>query len=481
MGQISFDGNPILVDSLSSPNGQNYLIVDHSSNRIAFTEEVSGAGSGQLEISTKSIALEGATWEVVVLPDFLGKKGMISPLGFTSSGLLVNKVDFGKGVYTGQIQLISQDELLSGIEIPFFKNRGPIQSGCISADGNFLIISMESNNSYGVEDLYVSKRNADGAWGSLKNLGYQINTDFQEITPFLAADNRTLIFATNGRGGKGSFDLFSTTRLDNSWRNWSVPKSLGDQINTSGSETSFSFQDGGKWAWFVSSQDSDGYGEILRIKIKEEIDADTTSVQEVLMAEVTLQAVEVIKLKIVDAFTNASIGATLINGIDTINNVNGLFTVDSLNSEEIEIKAPGYLPKMVMLDEQLRVGENVIALSSIAVGNTIALENVLFRRGTADMVEGSGKELDLVVEVMNDNPNIKILLKGHTDNTGDPVLNVKLSEERVKSVKEYLISRGISPYRVTGRGYGGNEPLASNATEESRKLNRRVEFEVLED
>jgi OmpA-OmpF porin, OOP family len=97
------------------------------------------------------------------------------------------------------------------------------------------------------------------------------------------------------------------------------------------------------------------------------------------------------------------------------------------------------------------------------------------------MVAGSEKELNLVVEVMNDNPEMKILLKGHTDNTGDQVVNRRLSEARVKTVRAYLLDQGINAYRIRGKGFGGNVPLVSNATEETRKLNRRVEFEVIED
>ena len=82
---------------------------------------------------------------------------------------------------------------------------------------------------------------------------------------------------------------------------------------------------------------------------------------------------------------------------------------------------------------------------------------------------------------MNDNTNIKILLKGHTDNTGDPVKNIQLSEARVKTVKAYILSQGINAFRVSGKGFGGNQPIASNDSEDTRKLNRRVEFEVIED
>ena len=119
-------------------------------------------------------------------------------------------------------------------------------------------------------------------------------------------------------------------------------------------------------------------------------------------------------------------------------------------------------------------------MEPVTVGSVITLNHVLFKQGTVQMLSGSEEELDLVVEMMIDNPKIKILLKGHTDNQGDPVRNVRLSEGRVKSVREYLIRQGINAYRIKGKGYGGNAPIASNETEATRKLNRRVEFEVID-
>lgn len=482
-GQIAFEGTGITVDSLNTPNGQNYLVINPYQKGIAFTEERGGKPQGEKVYRSEKIAIDDQQWDVLIFSDWLGEKGMVSPIGFTPFGVFYSQVTFDKGMYYGKV-MFSSGSKMEEVDIPYFRNKAPVQSGCLSKDGKYMILSVESNHSYGVEDLYVVKKESDGTWGRAINLGYQLNTEFQEVTPFLAEDNRTLFFATNGRGGEGSFDLFYTVRKDESWRNWSEPVNLGPKVNTSGSETSFAYLDGSKWAYYVSSQDSDGYGDIMRVRFKEEIEEDTTAIAEpepVVVEQTEEKESALVMLKIVDAKTNEALPAELILGEEKRIGANGMFEIDSLTGDEVEIKSQGYLPRMVMLDEQLQAGENIIALSSISKGNTITLDHVLFHRGTANIVEGSEKELNLVVEVMNDNPDIKILLKGHTDNTGDPVKNVQLSEARVKTVKEYIIRQGISPYRVTGRGYGGNQPLYSNETEETRKLNRRVEFEVVED
>ncbi|GAB4229923.1 MAG: hypothetical protein Tsb0034_01690 [Ekhidna sp.] len=487
ISQVFFEGSPILVDSLYSANGQNYLVIHPHRKILAFTEEQSGSTDQGSIYRKEQVVVDDVPWEVFTFQDPLVEEGMTSPVGFDGDNMIFSEVVFDRGIYKGALKMASPSGKIQEVSVPYFKNKAPIQSGCISMDGRFMILSAESSNSYGVEDLYVSKRNADGTWSSLKNLGFKVNTAFQEITPFLAADNKTLFFATNGREGAGSFDIYFTIRQDDSWRNWSTPVNLGFPVNTNGAETSFVFQDGAEWAWFVSSKDSDGYGDVYRIKFKEDIEADTAQlIEEAVVMEDTTPVIEsiatpLVQIKVVDAKTGESLPSQLISSEGTKENVNGLFVIDSLNGKEVQLKAAGYLPVMVMLDEQLKEGENVVALNSISRGNTIALEHVLFHRGTSRLVDGSEKELDLVVEIMNENPNIKILLKGHTDNTGDPVKNVRLSEDRVRSVKQYLLDKGISPYRVTGKGFGGNQPIASNETEETRKLNRRVEFEVIED
>ena len=481
MAQVTFEGNGQTVDSLNTPNGQNYLVLSPMKKTMAFTEEKGGTPNTKDLYSTRESTIDSDNWQVLTLTDWLGEKGMVSPIGFTTDGMYFSQITFDKGMYYGKVMLLANGKA-EEVAIPFFKNKAPIQSGCISKDGRYIILSLEANNTYGVEDLYIVKKKADGSWDRARNLGFQLNTKSQEITPFLAEDNRTLFFATNGRGGEGSFDLFYTVRQDESWRSWSEPVNLGPQVNTSGAESSFSFVDGEEWAYYVSSQDSDGYGDIMRIRFKEEIEEDTTQVDESVIATASEAASPTsVILKVVDDKSGESLPSEMILGENKRIGSNGLFQIDSLTGKEVEIKSPGYLPKVIVLDDQLMLGENVIELSSVAKGSVITLDHVLFHRGTANMVEGSEKELDLVVEVLNDNPKIKILLKGHTDNTGDPVKNVQLSEARVRAVKAYILSQGISAFRVSGRGYGGNQPIASNETEETRKLNRRVEFEVIDD
>ncbi len=341
---------------------------------------------------------------------------------------------------------------------------------------------MQSGSTYGVEDLYIIRRAGD-KWVAPKNLGAGINTKFQEITPFLSQDTKRLYFSTNGRKGYGSFDVYVCERLDDTWRNWSEPKNLGPQINGTGRETSFIMNRQETKAFFVSTKNSDGYGDIHTI----DIIADSLSDSMITEVEVdTTQFVEKIELTKVaglllinakDSRPLKMAAELIIDGqiVSVNSNEQGIVEFDRAAKGEVEVRGFMGSPFETYLDSLVE-----IRLEPLEIGRTIRLENVLFYRGKADIMESSFLELDEVVEMMNRNPDIKILLKGHTDGNGDPDQNLKLSQERVESTRRYLIKQGISKRRIDGIGLGGTEPIASNASEETRRLNRRVEFEIVE-
>jgi OOP family OmpA-OmpF porin len=121
-----------------------------------------------------------------------------------------------------------------------------------------------------------------------------------------------------------------------------------------------------------------------------------------------------------------------------------------------------------------------ILMVPVEVGEVIRLNNIFFDFGKADLLETSFPELDRVVKLLSENPKISIELSGHTDNVGSDADNLKLSDDRAKSVVAYLISKGVKDSLVLSKGYGESVPVASNDTEEGRLLNRRVEFKITE-
>jgi OOP family OmpA-OmpF porin len=415
---------------------------------------------------------------------------LITPLGFVNQGelILFSATAFDRGVYEGEVLLGDYEEGSitnpRKLDIPYFNNISEHQSGSISANGQHLLLSMESTSSYGVEDLYVCHLQSDGSWSSPKNLGYRINTAFQEYTPFLAPDNETLFFSSNGRDdGQGSFDIYMSSRADDTWQNWTAPKNIGTPVNTNGSETSFQLSPDGVYAYYVSTTDSDGYGDIKRIRIESDFVADTS---DMVVIEVQQDVERYDRyVQLVNEETLEVISGNLVMVSDSAqiqSNIPGLTEIEFLDDYQVQVNAAGYLSKQQLLTEKDILDSDTLffSLEPLEVGITIQLKNVLFYQGTSNFIEGSAKELNLVVSMLEQNPEVKIALAGHTDNVGDPVLNLELSNERVKVVRDYLISKGVDFQRIGGKGYGGSQPLVPNNSESNRRLNRRVEFTIVE-
>ena len=152
-----------------------------------------------------------------------------------------------------------------------------------------------------------------------------------------------------------------------------------------------------------------------------------------------------------------------------------------LSEYAIRIEANGYISSLEHLDINafdMQDLEMNFKMQPVEVGTTVNLKNVLFAQAKTDILPESYPELDLVVAFLKENPKVKIELMGHTDGRGVHADNVHLSQQRVDKVKEYLVSKGIEPRRISGKGFGGSKPIASNDTEESRRMNRRVEFVI---
>jgi len=384
------------------------------------------------------------------------------------------------------------------VDIAYYSNYSDHQSGCLSYDGNIMLHSMETYGTRGAEDLYVSFRKTDGTWTDVKNLGSEINTQYQEKTPFLSADNKTLIFSSNGMGGYGSMDLFITKRLDDSWDNWSKPVNLGQPINTNGREMFYFVVPGSDEVIFCSTQNSDGYGDIKYYKllpedvivpVEETIIAEDEAVQESIKERDAL----VLQGKVFSAETNEPLTANIkVLNLENVEMVSkdteagsGEFMIE-IDSEQdflVRVDAKGFMnieENVTLSDfEQSLILKNYY-LEPLEVGKVFKLNNVLFHRATANLVDSAFIELDIVSRMMADNPEISIELSGHTDNVGNAKKNVILSQERVDVVKQYLVEQGIDENRIEGKGYGGSQPIASNRAEETRRLNRRVEFKIIE-
>ncbi|MCU0358708.1 MAG: OmpA family protein [Cyclobacteriaceae bacterium] len=379
------------------------------------------------------------------------------------------------------------------IFITYFQNRSSIISGALSDDGNTLIYSAETYGTYGVDDLYVTFRQEDGRWSEPRNLGSTINTQFQEISPSLSADGSTLYFSTNGRRGYGSFDIYSSTRLDDTFIRWTEPENLGTEINTEGRDLYYRVYERLGVTLYTSTVNSDGYGDVkVKVRTHEVIPLPAAPVivppQPVVVPEpAPFIAPGTIRIygKAIHARTGETISTSIRftdpKGTERINSEAQGYTVTLQAGQlyTVDVEATGFVSKFDKLDltdVEINQLELNFTLQPIEIGTTVNLNSVLFKQSSPELLPESYAELDLVVAFMKANPSVEIELAGHTDNRGSFRQLMELSQKRVNRVKDYLVSKGIDKKRIMGRGYGGSKPIASNDTEEQRMLNRRVEF-----
>ncbi len=381
--------------------------------------------------------------------------------------------------------------------IRYFYNLSDNHSISISEDGKTMLLSLESFKTRGAEDLYVSFWIPQlKAWSEPKNLGNQINTMYQEVTPFLAVDNRTMYFSSNGHAGMGGKDIFSSKRLDDSWTNWSKPKNMGSEVNSEGSEMYYQYLVDKALVIYTSTKNSDGYGDIhfkdmpipeMAKTIGYEIEVPTDSLVQIAKEPDGLDYFVQLVGSITDIKFSNPVAATIriVGGEYSKSKTLATafsFKLPTANEYTLVVEADGYISHSVKLnistDKPKELEHNVV-LQPIELGTTVKLDLVLFTRGTTEFLEESYEQLDLMIEMMKDNPTMEIELGGHTDNVGNARLNKKLSQERVDAVVKYFIDSGISSDRLSGKGYGGSKPIASNDNEETRRLNRRVEFIVV--
>ncbi|GAB1445685.1 OmpA family protein [Flammeovirgaceae bacterium] len=429
--------------------------------------------------------------------------------GFSSDGsqmFLLGHYNPGKDVKTQGIAISRNTSAgwstPENITIPYFLNKSQIISGHINAAGNVFVFAGEGYASLGVEDIYVSVKDAAGNWTEHKNLGRNINTSYQEWSPWLSEDTHYLYFASNGRQGYGSFDIYYAQRLDDTWAKWSAPINMGAGVNSEGRELFYTPFPKQEFALYTSTLNSDGYGDLKMYSPPKEVLDSLMRRMEEIPVDTVVKLVEIIREKpitseekfvrvwgkISDATTNAPIAANVNFHSDSdfqvVAGPDGNFSINvpSVDEYSIKVEAPGFLGSFEKLDIrtfEMRALEMNFALQPVVVGATVNLKSVLFQQSTANLLDESYDELNMVVDFLKSNPNVEIELAGHTDNRGLQVHNVRLSRERVEKVREYLISKGINGKRITGKGYGGIKPIADNDAEVTRRLNRRVEFTII--
>ena len=370
-------------------------------------------------------------------------------------------------------------EVPQNIVIDKYNNKSDRNEFCLSPNNKVLISSIETNDTYGDRDLYVSFLKENGEWTEPKNMGAEINSLGSEITPFIAADGVTLYFATNGRPGYGKHDIFVSTRLNEDWTKWSEPENLGDEINTSSWDAYYTIPASAEYAYLSSDRNSLGKQDIFKVKLPQSLKPEPVIlVYGKVLNKKTLEPLSA-NIAYKNLTTNKELGIAISNPKD------GSYKLILPIGQEYSFLATkeNFISQSESVDaREIKVYTEIernLYLSPIEVGQIIRLNNIFFDFDKASLREESFPDLNMVVKLMNENKKLKIELRGHTDNKGSDDYNLKLSQKRIDSVKNYLVEHGINSDRLEAKGYGESQPTATNDTEEGRQLNRRIEFKIL--
>ena len=362
----------------------------------------------------------------------------------------------------------------------------------------------------GNKDIYFSGvMNKDrNIWGQGQSAGV-VNTKFQEGSVYIHPDARTMYFSSKGHNSMGGYDIF-VSYVDN-LGHWGEPINLGYPINTPYDDLFYSANASGKYAYIASNRQGGkggldiykisywGVDKLMNSDFENQLISSVASpVSDNVVAEPISfeeRSLTIFKGRVLDGVTNDPIEAS----IDiTINKTGDIYTSLSSNSATgkfllslpagenygISVAAKGYLFHSENFDLPNGDGFNIvnkdIKLNNIQVGSNITLKNVFFNTGKWDVKEDSYSELERLVLLLSDLPELRIEISGHTDNIGNKSYNELLSQRRADAVVRYLVSKGIDKNRLIAKGYGQSIPVATNDTEEGRSTNRRTEFEIIE-
>ncbi len=362
------------------------------------------------------------------------------------------------------------------------KNVSKMANYFLSNSQKILLISNDrKGDSHGDRDIYVSFLVSDSLWTKPLNLGQVINTEGTEAAPFLASDDKTLYFTSDGLNGYGGSDIYMSRRLDNTWTKWSVPENLGPVVNTANDESFFNLNASADKVYFTSQASA-------------EDDVDMY----VLILPTFLKPLPVMLMsgRVIDSKTNKEIpGARIFfENLTTGTEVGFAHSNPSNGNYQIVLPSGSNYGYLAAMEGYISINDNVdltnlkvyteyrkdLYLTPIEVGQVIIINNVFFDFDKYELKKESFPELNRIVALLKKNTTMKIEIAANTDNVGTEQYNDKLSIKRAEAVQAYLILKsGVDKSNIVMKHYGESNPAASNATVKGRQLNRRVEFKIL--
>ncbi|WKZ60706.1 MAG: OmpA family protein [Cyclobacteriaceae bacterium] len=340
----------------------------------------------------------------------------------------------------------------------------------LSHTGDTLFFSSDRKGGFGMTDIYFSIKDKDGNWQPAKNMGPIINTRGQEVSPFFHHKFNVLYFSSNGHPlNFGDFDIFKTYKQNG---NWAEPKNVGPLVNGAGSEYYFTIDSKSEKLYYARSEGDDPAN----------LDLHSFPVP----MEAQPEAIATLK----GSLTNSQTGKPMkgiVSIIDLDKGVevapkflrpDGTFDFKLINKRNYLLIIQGddffRIEEIFFMDGDMEINKETEPIES-----KIAFKSLEFESGKADILSSMHEDLSKLGNFMLDHPHIDLTISGHTDSEGKPEANLRLSQERADAIKAYLVYEYKVPSsRITAIGYGGSKPIVEEKTDDDRRLNRRVEFEI---
>jgi outer membrane protein OmpA-like peptidoglycan-associated protein len=392
----------------------------------------------------------------------------------------------------------------------------------MSHKGNKIAFVSDRKKGLGGKDIYIMTRKTSGKWSRPQNPGPVINTKYDEESVRFSAGDDTLWFGSKGHNSMGGFDIFYSTISPEG--KWSEAFNAGYPVNTQWDDLFYCPSPGNDSSFYLITNRKGGYGGLdifkgrylppppskpVEVPVVVPPPAPVPKRDTVIIIRDTVVVVKEVKPvavpeppkekdlflegKVTDSETKEPVLARLeifdmsndqVVATTASSDVDGTYRVKlpGKKSYMVSLRATGFLSGM----ERVAISDSYtqesykldISLTKVKVGKKVVLNNILFEQGKAVITKSSTPELEKLLAAMQDNPNMKIEVSGHTDNTGSAIINAKLSSDRAKAIVDYLVKNGIDSGRMTFAGYGPDQPVADNSTPAGRAKNRRVEFKI---
>lgn len=359
----------------------------------------------------------------------------------------------------------------------------------ISADGNTLYFSSTRKNSRKNEagnpdnDIFISERKVDGTWGLARPFD-EINTKGKDKSPFIHQDNETFYFVSTCSGtrqGAGGTDIFYIKKVNGKW---TKPKNIGVPINTPADELGLFVSTDGELAYFSSNQGGD-YN-IYGFKLYEEARPTPVMIMKGTLTDKDGNGVSGAEIEI--SYSDSDeVQKVKVNGDD--GKYAAAIKMDPTKDVMVAAKKDGaaFSAKLITKEEikaqkskkEVSVKGKDMEVSKVEIGSAYVIEDILYTTASAQLNSRSKVMLKAFSRYLKDNPTMEIVIQGHTDDVGDEEKNMKLSSDRARVVKDYLVSLGVSKSRLRSQGFGETRTKVENDSEAARAKNRRTEFKIV--